>query len=268
MFRWKRGALHGLFGFGLVVAGGLALFLATDPVDPEKAGEGVGRLSVFGFLAGLGISYLVQTKRKKAALGVVLALVAGIGAIVAVVATAPRARPLRAADRAPLVEHVVDGQPRLRHPTFGFSIARPPAAYKPSAQITAAMGAATQDPGTVVYGYAEDPPTGALVVTLMAGAGGSRTDFTRSIAGIRRGLADSMTQQFGSAAKLEILQDDVTGDDAHLEAHLHAVARGVHIQVVAHAIPAEAGHAEAIVSVLVISPDPATLADVLTSFQR
>ncbi len=260
--------IHGLLGFGFVVAGGLALFLATDPVDAEKAGEGVGRLSVFGFLAALGISYLVQTKRKKAALGVLLALLAGLGALVAVIATAPRARPLRAADRAPLVESVVDGQARLRHPTFGFSIARPPATYKPSAQITAAMGAAANDPGSVVYGYAEDPPTGALVVTLMAGAAGSRHDFERSIAGLRRGLDASMTQQFGSGAKLEILQDDLTGDDAHLEAHLHAVAQGVHLQLVSYAIPAGAGHAEAIVSVLVIAPDPATLGDVLTSFQR
>lgn len=268
MFRWKRGVLHGAIAFGLVIVGGLALFLTTHPVNAEKAGEGVGRFSVFAFLAGIGISYLVQTGRKKAALGVVVALVAGIAGIVALVVATPHARPLRAADRAPLVDTNVGGQARLRHPTFGFSIARPPSGYKPSPQMAAAMGAAGDDPGTAVYAYAEEPPTGALIVTMMAGAGGSREDFTRSIRGIRRGLEESMGKQLGSAAKLEIVQDDVTGDEAHLEAHLHAVAQGVHIQVVAHALPAEAAHPEAIVSVMVVSPDPATLADVLTSFQR
>lgn len=260
MFRWKRGVLHALIPFGLAIAGGLAILVTKNPADPEKLGEGVGRFAFCAFIAGLGISYLAQTGRKKAALWASLALVAAVGALAAIIATtAPRQR-LHAADRAPLVDRVIDGSHRLVHPTLGFSILRPPASYQDSPQMAAAMG--VDDPDTVAYAYADMPAQSGLIVAVIANAGESRSAFEEVVAGVRRGILKSMTAQLGSAAKLEWVRNDITGDDVHLEAHLHAVLQGLHMQLDIHAL-----HPSSIVSITVLARDATTLADVLASFR-
>ena len=103
MFRWKRGLLHALIPFGLAIAAGFAILVLTNPADPEQLGEGVGRFAAACFVVGLGISYLAQTGRKRAALGTSLALVAVIGGLVAfVTSSAHHDRPRATArDRAP-----------------------------------------------------------------------------------------------------------------------------------------------------------------------
>src|SRR3954471_15420042 len=99
MFRWKRGLLHALIPFGLAIAGGLALLFLKPAADPEKLGEGVGRFAATCFVAGLAISYLVQTGRKKAAVGASVALIAGVGALVAMIVVTGHDRPqIRAMD--------------------------------------------------------------------------------------------------------------------------------------------------------------------------
>jgi hypothetical protein len=256
MFRWKRGLLHALIPFGLAIAGGLALLVVKEPVDPEKLGEGVGRFAFFMLLAGLGISYLAQTGRKKAAWLAALALVGGIGALAAVLATAHGPRRVHAADRAPLVDDGV----RLRHPTFGFSILRPPASYHEAPQIAAAMG--IDDPDTVTYAYAETPPRGGLVIAIIANAALTKADFTRAIAGIRHGMDKAMAAQANTVpGAVHWLRDEVSGDDAHLVGHLHAEVNQLDVRITAVSLPS------AIVTITVLAQDATTLADVLESLQ-
>ena len=256
MFRWKRALLHALLPFGLAIAGGLVLLLTKAPADPEKLGEGVGRFACFAFLAGLGISYLAQTGRKRTALTISLALLAGVGALAAVLATTHGGAHVRPADRAPLVD---DGH-RLRHPTLGFSILRPPASYHDAPRMAEAMG--VHDADTITYAYAETPPRAGLIIAIIANAGGSRRDFEDAVAGIRHGLGQATAAQANTVpGAVQWLRDDITGDDAHLAAHLHAVVNDLHMQINAYQLPT------AIATLTVIAPDPATLADVLASFQ-
>jgi len=266
MFRWKRALLHALIPFGLVIVGGFVLFAVTSPVDAEKAGEGVGRFAGVALVAGLGISYLAQTGRQKAAALLGVGLVVLISVVVGLVAMPPRARPLRAADRAPLVEVEIDGKPRLKHPTLGFSILRPPTGYHDSPQIAAAMGGLTRDPGSVVYAYAEDPPQGGLIVTVMNNHAGSRRDLQEFLDGIQHGIESSVRSQLGESTKVQIDRKDVTGDDAHLEAHLHAVVNGVHMQVNGYPLDVPE-RPPVIVNVMVVGPEATLMADVLASFR-
>jgi hypothetical protein len=266
MFRWRRALLHALIPFFLVIAGGLALFALIKPVDAAKAGEGVGRFATFALAAGLGGSYLVQTGRRRAALLSGLGLVTVIVAVVGLLVMRPHPSPLRAADRAPLVEAELGGEHRLRHPTLGFSILRPPPGYAASPQVARAMGSIADDPDTVIYAYAEDPPQAGLVVSVLYNDGGSRHDVQSFIDGVQRGLESSARSQLGSSAQVQVIRREVTGDDAHLEAHLHAVVAGVHTQVNAHALHLP-GRPPVLVAVTVISSDETTLAEVLTSLR-
>jgi hypothetical protein len=242
------------------------LFAVTKPVDAEKAGEGVGRFAGVALLAGLGVSYLVQTGRRKGALLAGLGLVALIGVVVGLLVTRPHPSPLRAADRALLVEAELGGEHRLRHPTLGFSILRPPPGYVASPQMAGAMGSIADDPGAVIYAYAEDPPQAGLVVSVLNNDGGSRHDVQAFIDGVQRGLESSARSQLGSSAQVQVIRRDVTGDDAHPEAHLHAVVAGVHTQVNAYGLHLPE-RPPMLVAVMVISPDETTLADVLASFR-
>ncbi len=257
MFRWKRGLLHALIPFGLAIAAGLVLLLVTDPVDPDKLGEGVGRFGAACFVAGLGISYLAQTGKQRAAVVASIALVAGIGVLVAlIVVTKPPARAhATARDRAPLREVSIGGAPHLEHPTFGFTLLRPPAGYHDSPALAATMG--LQDPDTISYAYAEEPPQGGLVVSVLLGD----RDLPASVRGVRKGLESAMTAQLGPEAKLRYVRDEIGVDEAHVYA---VVNDALHLHINAYQLRDR----DAIVMVVVVGATATQLADVLDSFQR
>ena len=257
MFRWKRGLLHALIPFGLAVAGGLVLLLVVHPADPEKLGEGVGRFGAACFVAGLGISYLAQTGRKKAALTASLALVAGVGTLVALLlVTMSDAKPVPTArDRAPLLEVSLDGKPHLKHPTLGFTLLRPPAGYHESPAMAAAMGA--QDPGTITHAYAEDPPRAGLVVSVLFGV----SDLRESVRDVKRGLESAMASQAGPDAKIVYARDDIAAEAAHLHA---VVNNAIHIHIDAYALHDR----DAVAMIMAVAGDATTLVDVVESYHR
>jgi hypothetical protein len=78
-FSWKRALLFGAVVFVFFLAISVGAFTALHPKDPEKFGEGAGRMSVWVFGLGVGISYGKQTKKQLtmilSALGVVLCFV-------------------------------------------------------------------------------------------------------------------------------------------------------------------------------------------------
>ena len=66
-FRWKIAVAHAALALVLVVIVVGALALNYDVADPNRFGEGVGRLSVFAVVSTLGVSWLSQTGRKRLA---------------------------------------------------------------------------------------------------------------------------------------------------------------------------------------------------------
>jgi hypothetical protein len=242
-FSWKRGFKHALIPVALVIVAAVVLSTTRHIADPEKFGEGVGRFAAVCLGLGLGISALIQKGKHGAAwaLGLSLAgLIVG-GTIYLVVAErAPRAHVV--VDHSPLVE---DGL-RLRHPSLGFSIRRPPASFKLSPQVAASMG--TMDPDVVTYAYAEDPPTSVLAVSVMYGMTGD--DLGDAVKGIKAGLS--------KGGPVRWIRDDL----GKTEAHIHGVVSGAHVQVAAYQLPT------AVVTVMTVALEADTLADVLASFQR
>jgi hypothetical protein len=256
MFRWNRALLHGLIPLVLVVVAGLAVLFVAHSVDPEKAGKGVGQFACFAYFAGIGISYLAQTGRKQVALWTSVGLVGLVGLLLGLaISLAPKS--LQASDREPLFEVQVAGKARLRHPTLGFSVLRPPPSYVSQPQLATMLGGfAGNDPSAVYYVYAETPPNGAVVIGVMANTGSSRNDFQDAIHGIHRGITTS-------APMAQFLREEITGDDDHLIAHVHVVTDQAHVRIEAHAIQ---GRSPAIATVMVVDPDGTALTDVLESF--
>src|SRR5438876_45007 len=104
-FSWKRAAKHVGIVVGAAIAICLALVFALDVKDPEKSGEGCGRLAGGLAVVTLGLSYLVQQGKKRLA-GM---LAAGLGVLVVggittavLLANAHETTPLTESEKQPL----------------------------------------------------------------------------------------------------------------------------------------------------------------------
>ncbi len=255
MFRWKRAIVHGLIPFGVVIAGGLLLLIATKPIDPGRAGEGVGRFAAIAWLAGVGISYLAQTGRKNAARWTGVGLVVGVGAIVAgLVATTRHPSRGRGVDRSPLIEQLVNGQHRLVHPTLGFSILRPLPSFHNSPALAQTL--VNGDPSSVAYVYAEDPPQAMVAVEVMEDMDGTAAGVRRLIQGIRNGVERS-----AGGAPTPPLREEITADYARV----HDVVAGLHLQLSAHVLHPAEGRSTVVV-VMVLAPDATMMTEIVDSF--
>ncbi|HEV7555831.1 MAG TPA: hypothetical protein VGO00_10270 [Kofleriaceae bacterium] len=261
MFRWKRAVLHALIPFGLVVLVGLVALFVTDPVDPEKAGEGVGRFAAVAFVIGIAISYLWQTGKKLAAKLTALALLLFVAAIgIGLVTNDTHRRHHLVVDRSPLVEVTIDGQVRLRHPTYGFSFLRPPKGYAAADALIDKFGI-TPDPEGLIYAFAETPPTAVVMVHVLTDVGESRAEFAAVALGIRAGL----TGAAGKDLKIQTLRDEMTGTNGHLVQHFHLVIDGMHMQITAYQLKMRG--TPSVAAVMVVGGDNKALADVLDSFR-
>ena len=180
-----------------------------------------------------------------------------MGLVVALVVTKePARRHATASDRAPLREVSIGGAPHLQHPTLGFTLLRPPAGYHgPRPALAAAMG--IQDPDTISYAYAEEPPQGGLVISVLLGD----HDLPASVRGVRKGLEAAMTSQMGPDAKLVYARDEVGAE----EAHIYAIVSGaLHLHINAYQLRDR----DAVVMVVGVGATDTQLADVLASFKR
>lgn len=235
MFSWKRGILHALIPFAAVIALGLLVVAVKDVADPEKFGEGLGRFAVVSLLAGMAVSYLFQTGKRKAGWGVLAGFVLVIGAVAFVLFTID---PRPEIDRRALIDDGVT----LRHPSLGFTLKRPPADFHDAPQLVKGMGDQGKD--TVIYAYAPATPGVGLIIGVIWG-----TDhFDAVVRGVKRGLLKS-----GATWDDEQIGTDV----AHLRAHIRTISMRVDLHQVHGAI----------VTLNVMSPDPNALADVISSFQ-
>jgi hypothetical protein len=256
---WRRVIAHAAIAFVVLAAlGGMgaATFASLSPYEAGRVG---GTVAAVGAVAAGIASYLTQ-------LGA--ALVVRLAAVVAVVGVAVLARvvPHRAAtesaldfaavDRAPLVEEAS----RLRHPTLGFSIARPPAGFVDAPRLAAAFART----GGFAYAYTDPASREGLFVLVGRGRDGSRADLTAQLLSMRNGIGDR-AHEVGSAVHVEIAEQNVTGDDQHLEGHFHAIISGRHMRAIVH--PLRHDGAWVFVTILVTSADANALSDVLGSFE-
>jgi hypothetical protein len=165
------------------------------------------------------------------------------------------------ADHSPLVEVTVNGQVRLRHPVYGFSVLRPPKTFVEKPELVATLGIA-RDPESAYYAFAEPLPTVIVMVGVMCNEGASRADFADVTRGIRSGFTHAMSKE---NAPVKTLREDTAGAEGHLVQHLHFVVEGMHFQFNTYQIMASDWPAVAVV--MVVGRDAKELADVLDSFQ-
>jgi hypothetical protein len=268
---WKRALLHAGLAFGAVVALGAAAFavLQRPESNASKFGEGVGRLSVFTAAVVFGTSWLGQSGRRRAAIGLVAGFVALVGGLFAVITLTPRgpgghhARALSAADRAPLVVITEGGQPRLRHPTLGFSLSHPGPAFRDAPEVAVAMSD-VRDPDAINYGFQEPGSQSALVVSVMYGMGGSRAALSEHLDGVQRGLAGSPVGK----SDLRVLKKEVTWDDhRHLGRLSVSIAGEMHVELASYSVVPVEGDPY-IVNLFVMTRQPDRFADLLASFRE
>jgi hypothetical protein len=264
-FSWRRAAKHVAIPIVLVIVAMAAL--STQAANPEKFGEACGQFLVFVLVVALAASYLAQTGRRRAAIGVSVAAVVAIGGlVVAIVATRPTHAKLSASDRMPLVESTEAGQRWLRHPALGFAFHHPGAGFVEAPQYADIMRASDRDAGSMYYAYADEQPSAILIVGMLAGMGDSRDSLEHSLDGIERGLRKSLASQLGSGVSIAISDRQVIWDDHRREATMHATIEGAHYRVHMFALQ-PTGKPPLVVALMVMSSDADALADVLTSLR-
>jgi hypothetical protein len=211
-------------------------------------------------------SWLRQTGRRRVAIGLVVALfVVGAGISAALIGLAPGKRkpdPLTSAEKAPLVVVDEGGQRRLRHPALGFSILHPGPGFRESAEVTAAIRRAGDDPETHAYGFMDPDSRSTLVIALMKGMGGSRAALSEHLDGLQRGMAGSV-----GSTELRWVGKQVTWDDRRRVGRLSALVAGtVHVEVAAYALESP-GRPPFIVNLTMSAADADRPAAVLASFR-
>jgi hypothetical protein len=267
-FSWKRALAHALLAMVAVVVLGAAGFgwLARPASNATKFGEGVGRLAGFTGVIAFAVSWLRQTGRRKAGLGVAIGVATLIGAGFAALVMTRSAHPtvpLTEAERVPLVIVDEGGERRLRHPAFGFSILHPGATFREAPDVAQAMEGAGRDPATQHYGFSDPDDRSALVISVMKGMGGTRASLVEHVDGFQRGFASMPA----SAAALQWTGKEITWDAGRHEAHLGATfGGGMRLELAAYAVM-RAGQPPFIVNVMVMAPRPDLLAKLLASFR-
>jgi hypothetical protein len=268
---WKRALLHAGLTFGAVVALGAAAFavLQRPASNATRFGEGVGRLSVFTAAVVFAASWLGQTGRRRAAIGLVAGFVALAGGLFAVLTLMPggpgahRARALTPADRAPLVVVEAGGQRRLRHPTLGFSLLHPGPAFRDAPEVAAAMSGGN-DPDAINYGFLDPASQSALAVSVMYAMGGSREKLSEHLDGVQRGLASSPVGK----SDLRWLNKEITWDEhRHVGRLSVSIAGETRVELASYAV-APAGGDPFIVNLFVMTRQPERFADLLASFRE
>ncbi len=273
--RWGRLIAHAvtaLISGAVLGAVGAISFASLPPYEAGRIGGSVGMIACFA----VGVaSYLAQSGQKRIVTigGAAVAVAVGVFFVLlppqqslttikhalgegSATAGSPLPYAFTAADRAPLVEVVAPPRPtRLQHPTFGFSILRPPSSF-------------VEEPSNVTgeqirYDYLDKAQHVSCFVAITLGGSGTRAGLEEYLDGVRKGFEQRARD--GSGASLNVLERHVVGDDAHLEGRLHAELSGLHMRARLH--PIQHDGSWLVVMLVVASGDPDTLADVLDSFQ-
>lgn len=233
-----------------VVVLGIGFAIGVGARDPHAVGYAAGKCMMVCAAFAYAISYLLQTGRKRIAIGAIAAAIAIV--VAAVVGVSLDGEPhLRASDRVPLV---VDGD-RLRHPTLGFSIANPGPGFHEDADKAKAMYDAFKLPDAPVYAYVSSGQSPAILFVMVDNL--TTSDLGQGLDKFAAGVTES-----ASANKLAVTTVDrhVTDD----EATLHVSAGPAHIRMHAY-VRHPARHAAIEVMVIVFSTDEHALANVLDS---
>jgi hypothetical protein len=224
-YSWKKALLHALIPLSIIIVGGAIAIAAGAVKAPRRFGEGLGQFSVFAMLLAVGVSYLAQTGRRRAAWGVGAGAVGLVGVIVVVLVAAgpPAARAvLTAAERRPLEIREQGGERRLVHPTLGFSLLHPGPGFVESEQAAAVFQQSTRDPGAHAYAYARASDRSFVIVTI-----GKGLDSRAGMEGMVRGLTRPLLQ----AVKARVKENEITWSESRKEAVLSAeLGPGVHFR--------------------------------------
>lgn len=250
-FRWGRAALHAVLALVLVIAVTSALAAIYDVADPQRFGEGVGRLSLFMMLGAVGVSYLFQTGRRAAA-GIVGGLMLTLLVVLVVATMMVMANRDEPAEPMPAVELVREGS-MLRHPTRGFSIPDPGPAFAPQPELAASQIPPTPDSHAWVY--ADTAQGEALILILDSGGATDSKTFEEFFGGVLRGQRSAMDD---AGMAVEERERWVKWDDRRAHAYL-VVSQTLHLRVDAFGL--EEGEALVVVSSALQEERFAALAD-------
>jgi len=192
---------------------------------------------------------------------VVWIMIAGFVGLVSfgVFAALNRVKPgeLVEADRGAFVDETVSGQHRLRHPTLGFAFKHPGQNFAVAPTIVEAMKKAEPDNRYHFYAWMDTPPSAAIEVALAPDIVDSRERMAKEL--------EEFEQSFGTAQAVNKIDDGVTWNDQHHDAHFHGEMNGLHFRVRMIAFTPK-GKPSILAALIITSQDPTALEDVLASF--
>ena len=251
---WKRPLIYALVVAGLIIA-----YAAWG-----AHGHGYGRrfwllIAPLVVVAGGGTfagSYLSQTGRRRAAVLVTLVTLATYLGISEIFRAKTAAATLTDAERAALVSIDEGGQRRLKHPTLGFSILHPGAAFIDG-------GAQAYRANAQFYSYFDPSSDAALFVGLFKDQGDSPDSLRELLTSISGQLGD-LSGGTGASVHLVSLE---TPDTDPPRGTLHAtVGDRRHYRIQAHGWKPD-GHTPFAILIAVMAPTADAYGDVLASFR-
>jgi hypothetical protein len=234
---WGRAIKHGaIVAAVLLVVGVVFAATASEGADYNAIGQAAGKMTVWGFVAGLGVSVLWQRRGVGLAIGVtVLALIAGLFGIASL--RKHDVGPLTAKESAPLV---IDGEGatrRLRHPHLGYSVALPEDMTPMPASVTAAF---TTMPGVTGTAWG-NVPEGRVLILLLTTVHGEKN--LRDFMGGMKGSEGKLASQAGvEPSAIQVKRDDLSWSGDHGEAHRYIDIGELHARFDAFGSPYGDGH--------------------------
>jgi hypothetical protein len=250
---WPRVLGHAAIAFALavlLVGLGVATFTSKTSYD---AGRIAGIVAVAAAIAAGVASYLAQRGRGRAAslAGAAIAAVVVLAAALVPQLVHHEPRPtytFTAADRAPLA---LAGA-RLRHPTLGFSLEKPPGfsdSPKLAQLINGKLGS-----DSVAYAYIDPDNHATLMILMLPATGGDTNALEHSLDDFVHGMTDNV-------AGAVVRERSVGSNTGRVQIQLKAG----YLRAALHVIAIGSGWVHVIVVVGSLAPN--TLVDVFSSFQ-
>ncbi|PKN54200.1 MAG: hypothetical protein CVU56_27855 [Deltaproteobacteria bacterium HGW-Deltaproteobacteria-14] len=254
-FSIKRGILHAGVVVGVAIVALAVLAVAAGVRDPQKFGRGSAPFVAFSGFVAFAVSWLAQTGRRRAALGVALGVLALIAVVVVVVTSTGPAAWASDADRAPMLERGEGEGARLVHPTLGFSLRPLGGDFAVSRQVAAMFG---DDPDRPSWGWLDTTHGIAALVTLEPGLG--------PIAPEKR-VHDFLSGMV-AGTRLQATRREVTWSEPDPSFRLEGTVAGRRILVTGHGAELGVKQQPACVVIVTVGDDDAALDAWHASFSR
>jgi hypothetical protein len=202
----------------MVITAAIVLLALDVVADPERFGNGVGQLSVFIYVLGIGASHLRQRGRRKlvAVAGAVFTVVLIVCTVILYQKRKTAELPvLTEADRAPLVVKGTGAERRLVHPALGFSMPHP----GPKFQVMNESNSYVTE-SIVRHSYIDQTTSSGVIFTLTVLMSVTEKNLKAMLSSLEQGIVEPLKRNAGGKFTFERKQLTFSADNPRVKSHI------------------------------------------------